>query len=384
MNPITHNLEPYIEDDLNNKMVFLSGPRQVGKTTLSKKITKKRNGKYLLYDNPDDKDLILNKLYLNESLVCLDEFHKYARWKSYLKGVYDKHKDTLNFIITGSARLDVYQQAGDSLFGRYYLHQLFPLTLAELHNTGIRLPTAISEPENALNGLKELMTLGGFPEPFLKGSEQFIRRWSNQRRQLLIHEDLRELSDIKLLSVAEALMSLLPHKVCSLISYQSIANHLQISVPTVQDWLKQFERLFIVFKISPYTAQLSRSIQKAPKYYLWDWSLIENEGAKFENLIALHLLKAVTNWTNLGLANCSLHFLRDKNSREVDFLIVKNNKPWFLVETKLSDDSNNDTLHYYCKKLAIPGILLLQKDGIYKQSAYLTTISANTWLGKLA
>jgi hypothetical protein len=170
MKAIIHNLENYLFTDLEKKMVFLSGPRQVGKTTLANKIIKKLNGLYLLYDNSEDREAILTRQFMNTHYLCLDEFHKYDRWKSFLKGVYDKYRDTLRILITGSARLDIFQKSGDSLFGRYYLHHLHPLTLGELNSREIKIPETLFNPHKTLPGLSELLQFGGFPEPFLSGS----------------------------------------------------------------------------------------------------------------------------------------------------------------------------------------------------------------------
>ena len=158
-------------------MVFLSGPRQVGKTTLAQSLIKRLNGRYLLYDNPHDRRVILDQNFLTHKVVCLDEFHKYNRWKDFLKGIYDKHRDQLTLLATGSARLDIYQQSGDSLFGRFYLHHLHPLSLAELNKRAIVLPENLLIPRDFLDGLQDLLMLSGFPEPFFSGRQTEILRW---------------------------------------------------------------------------------------------------------------------------------------------------------------------------------------------------------------
>jgi predicted AAA+ superfamily ATPase len=383
MKEFSHSIEEKISQDLSRKMVFLSGPRQIGKTTLAKQIITNLNGIYLLYDNNDDRQIILKQSFDKNGLICLDEFHKYSRWKDYLKGVYDKHKDQLNFLITGSARLDIYQQSGDSLFGRFFLHFLYPLTLAELHQKKIHLISDFLIPHEQLNGLEELMQFGGFPEPFFLAKEDELRRWNNQRRELLIREDLSQLTQITLLSIAEKLMILLPDRIGSLFSYQSLAEDLHISSQTVQNWLYNFERLFIVFKLFPYSKQINRSINKRPKYYLWNWTDITNKGARFENLVALHLYKSVQTWQSLGLANCNLHFIQDRSNKKVDFLVTKEGHPWFLVEVKDQDSTISKNLLFFSKKLNIPGIQLVQKKGMFKQIENCIVCSADRWLGHL-
>lgn len=381
MQLLQHNIENNLLDDLKKKMVFIAGPRQVGKTTLGKKIINRCKGNYLSYDDSDDRRKILKKEYPTDTYVCLDEFHKYQRWKSYLKGVFDKYQDTLHILVTGSARLDIYQKSGDSLLGRYYLYHLHPLTLAELNKKEIALPGDIHTPLDHFHGLDELIRFGGFPEPFIQQSEREHRRWSNQRRELLIKEDLRELSDIQLVSIVENLMLLLPERIGTLFSYTALSQDLKVSIPTVQSWLSVFEKLYIVYKILPYSKKINRSIQKRPKYYLWDWSQLENTGNKFENLVASHLFKAATLWTDLGLANCSLHYIHTRDGREVDFLVQKSSKPWFLVEAKISGHHFSKSLCYFSEQLMIPGVQVVLDRNVYRKEGNLCIISADQWLG---
>ena len=383
MNVIKHNIEKYIKRDLEKKMVFITGPRQVGKTTLAKKIIKQLKGRYLLYDDYEDRKRILKRGFIDKKLVCLDEFHKYNRWKNFIKGVYDKNKDYLNIILTGSAKLDVYQKSGDSLFGRYYLYFLHPLSLAEINNQEINIPDNVLIPEKKLNGLSELEIFGGFPEPFLSQSEIEHKRWLNQRNQLLINEEFRETTHIQMLSVLENLMLLLPEKIGSLFSYNSLSEDLRVSTPTVQNWLNVFEKLYVVFKIPPYTKKIIRSIQKRPKYYLWDWSQLKSEPQRFENLMASHLWKAVSIWNSLGLMNAGLRFIQDRNGREVDFLVTKDENPWFLIEVKTAEEKISNNLRYFSERMGIPGIQLIKKSNVYKNEGNISLISADVWLGKL-
>lgn len=380
----SRNLEPVIEKDLKKKFVFLTGPRQVGKTTLAKKIIQKTDGKYLLYDDEDDRRIILKKEYTHNSLVCLDEFHKYPRWKNHIKGIYDKYHDTLHMILTGSARLDVYQKSGDSLFGRYYLHHLHPLTLGEL--TSKEFPPLLADPHRLhepASGLAELLLFGGFPEPFLSQSEQEHRRWSNARRQILIREDLRDLTHVELFGLVEHLMLLLPDRIGSLFSFRSLAEDLQVSPPTIKNWMDIFGRLFLTFHLKPHTKKIIRSLHKQPKFYLYDWSQVHDEGGRFENLIASHLYKAVQIWNDLGEATLELFYIRDRSHKEVDFLVTKEREPWFLVEVKLSETKVSENLRYFAGRLNVPALQILQKDGVVKAKGDILVVSADRWLVNL-
>lgn len=381
MNVDQRNLEETIHLDLKKKCVFLSGPRQVGKTTLAKRIITKLGGEYLLYDDDDDRRVILTKGYISNGWVCLDEFHKFPRWKGHIKGVFDKYRETLHILVTGSARLDVFQKSGDSLFGRYYLHHLHPLTCGELSYPS--LPSLMNNPlqvQNAVESVDLLMRFGGFPEPFFSQSEKEHRRWSNARRHLLIHEELRDISHIGLLALVEQLLLLLPERIGSLFSYRSLSEDIRVSTPTIQNWMEIFQKLFIVFKVSPYSKRIARSIQRQPKYYFYDWSQIPDEGCRFENFVASHLWKAVQVWTDVGEAVLKLYYVRDRDHREVDFLIVRDEKPWFLVECKLAETQVSENLRYFCHRLAVPGIQVVAKNDIYKREGNIVVVSARNWL----
>lgn len=381
MNAGSRNLEKSILKDLETKFVFLSGPRQVGKTTLAEKIIKGKKGKYYLYDDEKDRRTLLKKEYVRDGWVCLDEFHKFSRWKNHIKGVYDKYHKDLHLLLTGSARLDVYQKTGDSLFGRYYLHHLHPLTVGELFSSELPvLPKDLFEIPDTGFDIKSLLNLSGFPEPFFKQSEEEHRRWQNTRRQLLIKEDLRDITQIHLLDLVEQLMIILPDRIGSQFSFNSLAEDIQVSPPTIKQWMKLFERLFFVFQVTPYSKNILRSIKKQPKYFFYDWSELSDEGARFENFIASHLWKAVQVWTNLGYATLSLHYIRDRDQKEVDFLVVKDRKPWFLVECKLSDTSVSASLNYFSERLGVPALQLVEKKGVCLKKGRALVVSADRWL----
>ncbi|HBQ21916.1 MAG: hypothetical protein A2Z91_00985 [Deltaproteobacteria bacterium GWA2_38_16] len=381
MSAIKRNIEEALLKDLNKKFVFLAGPRQVGKTTLANEIMKQLKGIRLSYDDDDDRPKILKREYVHESWVCLDEFHKFKRWKQHIKGVYDKYHETLHVLLTGSARLDVFQKSGDSLFGRYYLYHLHPLTCGELSSSFmVPLLSDIHQLAPKAAGIPELLTFGGFPEPFKSQSAQEHLRWSNMRRALLVREELRELTHIQLISLIEQLLLLLPDRIGSLFSYNALSEDIRVSPPTIQTWMNMFQSLYIVFKILPYSKKIHRAIQKQPKFYFYDWSQIQDESARFENFIASHLWKAIQLWNDLGEANLSLNFIRDRDRREVDFLITKDQKPWFLIEAKLAETSLSESLIHFSNSLGIPGIQLILKSDIYKKQGNLSLISADRWL----
>ncbi len=332
-----------IKDDLSDKMVFVGGPRQVGKTTLAKNI-EISNKTYLNYDSLVDKKIILRgELYPNYSgLIILDEIHKYRLWRNLVKGEFDKHFPSINFLITGSARLDYFRKGGDSLVGRYHYYRLHPLSLVELDET-------LSQ-----SSLQDLMKFGGFPEPCLKGDSRFLKRWQLERMDRVIQQDVRDLALVKEISNLSLLAEILPSKVGSLLSVKSIAEDLMISPHTVNNYLDLFENLYISYRISPYGSDRVKAVKKAPKIFLWDWSLIEEVGHKFENMVASHLLKYCHFHTDFAGEKMELRFIRDVDGKEVDFIVLKNKKPLFIVECKTGSKQLSPHLSYFQTKYNIP------------------------------
>jgi uncharacterized protein len=382
------NISKAILIDLDRKFVFLAGPRQVGKTYLSKHILKIKKGQYYNWDATEDRVLILKKGFLDNGFVVLDELHKYPRWKSWIKGIYDKHHDILKILVTGSAKLDVYRKEGDSLLGRYFLYHLHPFSLGELTQSENKFDPnlALSNDSNNLQVSQEFESLwrwGGFPEPLFQASETEHNRWSLQRKELLIKEDLRDLTQVKLISLVEHLYLLLTEKVGGVLSMNSLKLDLQVSYNTVRAWLDILERLYIVFRIKPFTKRITRSIHKETKLYFWDWSQIKDPGDRFENFIASHLWKATQVWTDMGKGDFKLNFLRDRDRREVDFCITLDNKPWLLVEAKSSQTRPSEHLEFFSKKLSCPGIQVVKQSGIHTHQGSLRVISADQWLQAL-
>ena len=339
-------LEPLLRQDLEKKMVFLTGPRQSGKTTLAKTLLKSSpSGRYLNWDDPDHRKEILKRSWSDhEETLVLDEIHKLRNWKNWLKGTYDTQRDVHKFLITGSARLDVYRKGGDSLMGRYHLWHLHPFTLSEL-------PARITPSE----GLKRLLNVGGFPEPFLDGDDRAARRWRLERVDKVIKEDVRELEEIKNIQGMQLLVGLLRERVGSPIVISNLAEDLQVSPITVKKWIEVLEAMYVLFQVRPYTVKIPRALQKPPKIYFYDNADVEgDEGARFENLVATHLLKALQFAQDYSGHVYGLHYLRDKEKREVDFLITKNRRPIQLIEAKWADTAVSPSLAYYAEKIDIP------------------------------
>ncbi|MBU1090667.1 MAG: ATP-binding protein, partial [Candidatus Omnitrophica bacterium] len=293
-------LEERILSDLQDKMVFISGPRQVGKTTLSKQIGNEffpAKFQYLNWDNRQDRKYIIGGILpAGNDLLIFDEIHKYRNWKNYLKGEYDKYKDKFKILVTGSARLDIYKKGEDSLLGRYHSYRLHPLSLNELSKQEISFKPfselIFAEDSVKNKGLfSNLLKFGGFPEIFLKQNEKELRRWHNERADTLVKEDIRDTQNVRDISSLQVLLELLPQKVGSLFSLNSLREDLGVTHKTISRWVDIFERFYYHFRVYPFQSKLIRSLRKEPKLYLWDWSEVKDEDAKFENMIASHLLK---------------------------------------------------------------------------------------------
>jgi uncharacterized protein len=349
----------------HQQMVFLSGPRQAGKTTVSLMAKEFSNQLfYLNWDNIDHRKIILdgveavadfaelNVLAKYSPIIVFDEIHKYGKWKTFLKGFFDTYKKRSKIIVTGSSRLEIYKKGGDSLMGRYFTYRLHQLSLAELRHTET-LKKRIRQPFNDKdNNIKRLFKNGGFPEPYLKNDPRFLNRWKRSRHDQLFQEDIRDLSRIQEMGQIEILAEILKHQATQLTNYSKIANKINTSPDTVRRWIKVLQSFYYCFTIRPWSKNIPRSLIKEPKMYLWDWVDIEDEGMRIENLIASHLLKTVHFWTDTGMGQYDLWFIRDKEKREVDFLVSENGKPWFLVEVKSSLKNNlSKNLIYFHDKV---------------------------------
>lgn len=325
-------------------MVFIGGPRQVGKTTLA---TSFINGftaghpAYLNWDDEQARKLIRNGDWpKDQPLIVLDEIHKKKGWQRLVKGMWDTWKGTQKFIVTGSARLDVFRKGGDSMLGRYYYLTLHPFTLPEL---GL-------SPAN----LQALFAFGGFPEPLLSQDETELRRWHLQRVSKLVRIDLRDLEDVSDLDKVELLAESLSIRIGSPLSYRSLAEDLEVSDKTAKRWVQILDSLYFCYKIPPLGSDKIKATKKAQKLYLWDWSQIDDRGSRFENMVASHLLKFCDFRREMLGHRTELRYIRDDRGREVDFVVIENRKPLFAVECKLSDTAVSPSLLELRSKLSIP------------------------------
>lgn len=344
MGPAPRYLHAAIDADLGEKMVFLSGPRQVGKTTLALKLlgaADTRHPGYLNWDDVRTRPRILRaELPPGVSRLVFDEIHKYARWRNLVKGLWDTRAIGQSFLITGSARLDVYRRGGDSLHGRYHPYRLHPFSLRELGGGQETFTT--------------LLRFGGFPEPFLRASPSHWRRWQRERLDRVVRDDVRDLERVREISLVELLADALPSRVGAPLSVRNLREDLQIAHDTAERWIAILERLFVCFRIPPFGAPRIRAVKKEQKLYLWDWSAVEDAGARFENLVASQLLKYCHFAEDTEGWRMELRFLRDTDGREVDFVVLRNRKPLFAVEAKSGDGAVSPAIRYFRQRTSIP------------------------------
>ena len=388
------------------QMVFLSGPRQVGKTTLSKFIARSYPNKYYFnWDIISNKKLLvkdpaffqhINRVDSTKPIVILDEIHKYRQWKNYLKGIYDEFKNEYVFLISGSGRLDTYQKGGDSLAGRYFKLRLFPFTIAELSRENRDFGDFINNPLKNFNINKTqstkkvwntLFNMGGFPEPFTKGTKAFLTRWSLNYYHQIVREDIRDVSDIRRINSVDLLFSLLPSKVGSPLSINNLAQDIQAAFDSIKSWLALFESFYLIFRLSPWTRKVSRAISKEKKLYLFNYTEIQDKGSMFENMVALELFRAINNWNDYGLGRFTLHFIRNKEKEEVDFLIADKNNPVLLVEAKFSDEAVSKSLLRFQNDLGVPAVQLVNSENVYRYfkngKNNILAVTAHRWLSSL-
>lgn len=337
-------LYPEIREFLAKRMVFVGGPRQVGKTTLCLDFLRPasvKNPAYLNWDDLKSRKLIRSGELPASPLVVLDEVHKFKGWRNLVKGFYDKNKGEQNYLVTGSARLDLYRRGGDSLLGRYRYLRLHPLSVGELKMS-------------SAGDLGTLLRFGGFPEPFFSASEKERRLWARERLYRIVNDDIRDLEALREYSSIEILAESLPDRVGSPLSLQSLAEDLGVSQKTVAHWVEILERVYYCYRIAPFGAPKIRAVKKEKKLYLWDWSVLPDEGARFENLVASHLLKYCHFLEDTEGEAMELRFLRDHQRREVDFVVLKNKKPLFAVECKTGERQLSPAIKYFKERTNIP------------------------------
>ncbi len=338
--------------DLKKKMVLLAGPRQAGKTTLAKEIAKEfSSSTYLNYDRLEDRKILLKEAWLpSTELLIFDEIHKMPKWKNFLKGVYDTKPASQKILVTGSARLEVFKKVGDSLAGRYFLHRLMPLSPAEC------------EKVHASYTLERFLERGGFPEPFLTENTTDANRWRLQYTDSLLREDVLDFENIQNLNAIRLVFEMLREKVGSPVSYTSLAEDIAISPNTVKKYIQILEALYVVFRVTPFSHNIARSLLKEPKIYFFDTGLVKGDsGAKFENLVASCLLKHVFARIDYEAENVSLHYLQTKDKQEVDFALVKDKTAQKIIEAKHADASIASSLRYFHEKYRIPATHLVQE-----------------------
>lgn len=360
---------------LGRRMLLLSGPRQVGKTTLVQSALCKDKEAYFNWDHRGvrlkyraDPDFISE---ITSDWICLDEIHKRPKWKDILKGLYDTYKDRFRFVVTGSARLETFQRSGDSLVGRYFHTRLFPVNLPDLHKTDFSLPKnpdlLIAQAADLTDSphLETLLAVGGFPEPFFEGRESFWRRWSKNHRDLIIGEDLKDLTKVMEVDKIEALLEMIEPSIGQLVSYRNLAGDLETTHGSIRRWLETLNRIQLVFSVSPYHKNVRRAYKMEKKWYYMDWRAA---GANiFENYVAVSLLRAAKLYEDRFGDKFSLHFVRTHDGAEVDFLMCREKKPWFLIEAKEGAPDVSEAVYRFSREFNIPCAVVTRKKGIYKR-----------------
>lgn len=370
--PLGRHLDLVVEEDLQAKMVFVAGPRQCGKTTLARLMLAKQGGSYFNWDvAAHRKQLEALALPHDSHLWVFDELHKFRRWRSWLKGVYDLHAGDHALLVTGSARLDIYSRGGDSLQGRYLLHRMHPVTLSELCELPVpdsldgmlALANDLPSTKQLSTNLDALLRLSGFPEPLLAGSDRQAARFRLAYGTRLVREDLRDLESIRDLDRVELLFDRLPAGVGSLLSVNALREDLEASFEATETWLRALERLYAVFRVAPFGPPRIKAIKKSQKLYFWDWSRVEGEAARLENLVMLHLLRLVHWMADVYGEKAELRFFRDAAGHEVDAVVLRKGKPWLAVEVKTVDEPVDRGLRYLLDRQAIPWAFQLSGKG---------------------
>ncbi len=350
-------LKSFIQEDLNKKIILITGPRQSGKTTLSRML--KDEYDYFNYDNADDRVSLYEKSWdRSKPLVIFDELHKLKNWKSWLKGIYDTEGIPPSIVVTGSAKLDTYKKVGDSLAGRFFQFRMHPLDLKEIKS--------FLNPEDIESELDRLMMFGGFPEPLLNGTERFYNRWKKSHLDIILKQDLLDLENVQQITQIETLIQLLRHRAGSPVSYSSLAQDLQCSDKTIKRWLTILENMYVIFCVPPFHKNIARAIQKAPKYYFYDTGqVIGDPGIKLENTVACALQKEIHFREDCFGEERKLFYIKDKEGKEIDFCIASDNIPSLFLEVKWNDDNLSPNFQKFIKMF--PGIKMVQISKLLKR-----------------
>jgi len=404
MNIERHLQQLAFSSDFGRQMRFIAGPRQTGKTTIAKLFLQSQAASaaslYYNWDNRKIRDAYIENNHFfaadiynvppdkdGKRWLCMDEIHKYPGWKNILKDFFDSYGEEVKFIITGSARLDMMRQSGDSLSGRYFNFRLNPVSLLEFSGADFAAPPAdasdmirdkLDSPCYLQDELLALLEFSGFPEPLGTGTKRFQRRWKSAYLDTLVREDLRELTELKNIEKTAQLMQLLPPRIASPLSINALAEDLHVSYATAANYLFALELGYLIFRISPYHEKIARSLKKGKKAYFYDWTRAGNPASRFENYIAVELKSRINLWEDAGYGIFELNYIRNRDGRETDFLIVRDQSPWLLVEVKLK----RSAIDYHHKKNRktlgnIPFVQIvlenniaeLDKDGMCQMSA---------------
>lgn len=373
---IDRYLQTTVAGALKRKMAFVGGPRQVGKTTFALGFlgakADETHPAYLNWDHPAVPPALRRaELPPRESLLVLDEIHKYARWRNLLKGIYDTEKSRRRILVTGSARLDYYRKGGDSLAGRYRYFRLHPFSLREMARAPVR------------SDVHALLKFGGFPEPLIAQNEAGLRIWRRDRLSRVVREDLRDLEQVREISLVEHLTDLLPSRVGSPLSVKSLREDLQVDHKTVERWLQILENLYVCFRVAPYGSPRIRAVKKERKLYLWDWTGIEDIGPRFENLVAAQLLK-YCHWVEDTEGHAmELRYLRDTDRREVDFVVLRERKPLFAVECKSGEKAIGPAVRYFAERTPIPRFYQVHLGERHFETGKVTVLPFPQWCREL-
>lgn len=344
------------------QMALLTGPRQVGKTTLCTA----RADLVLNWDVPEDRRVVLAgpdavaarlelaRLRSSPPTVAFDELHKHPRWRAFLKGFFDGWGARCRILVTGSSRLDVFRRAGDSLVGRYFQYRIHPFSVGELLAPRMPAfplprPRPVADPDWAA-----LLEHGGFPEPFTRRDPAFTALWRRQRRDLILREDARDLTQIHALAQMEVLADILAERSARPLVYSSLAADIGVAPDTARRWTEALAGLHVGFFVRPWFRNVAKSLRKEPRWFLRDWAAVTDPGARAETFVGAHLLKAVEAWTDAGAGEFELRYLRDVEKHEVDFVVIRDRRPWCLVEVKVSETALAPDLRRFQEALRIP------------------------------
>lgn len=361
-------------DWLSNRMLMLSGPRQVGKTTLVQSSLIKSPELYFNWDLPKvraayraDSDFFFSGKIRSSDWICFDEIHKRAKWKDILKGVFDQYRDSFRLVVTGSALLETFKKSGDSLVGRYFTTHLFPINLGDFRKGDFQkftspdqvMSLALEAKENSV--IEDLLEVGGFPEPFYRGKVEFWKRWSEQHLELIVSQDMRDITQIQNLDKIQELLELLVPNIGSQVSNSSLSKDLEVAHTTVRLWLSQLEKVQLVFPVRPYSKKLRNVFKKETKWYFTDWCVAQEN--RFENYVACLLHRATVLWKDRWGEDFELHYVATHQGAEVDFLLTLEGKPFLLVEAKAGKPDPVPSYFQFSEKLGVPCLIVTQRSG---------------------